>query len=268
MATASTPVHWQPIGETVAEFRNECADFENLIDSLFDQLDVLRCELGRKMFDLEQERQKVVESEQQLAQQREDNQRAAHDFEHQEAILSTALNELEELRSLVATHQQSSAANATLSQELAAAQQEIADLRAQLVARPAGGASDRQVAELEQERSALESELELVRGRAAELYDSLSQERRALTELRTETATEMKQLRRIVERQSELLAERAGAGSGPNTITVSRESIMAEGKHDDDAPDAGPAADPVINSVMAQFAKLQKEVAERRKQRK
>jgi hypothetical protein len=74
-------------------------------------------------------------------------------------------------------------------------------------------------------------------------------------------------LRRIVERQSELLAERAGTGSGPNTVTVSRESIMAEAAAeagDDDSP----GADPVINSVMAQFAKLQKEVAERRKQRK
>jgi chromosome segregation ATPase len=267
MATASTPAHWQPIGETVAEFRNECADFEHLIESLFDQLDVLRCELGRKMHDLQQERDRVAQRERELAEQREENQRAAHQFEHQEAKLSAALSEIDELKNVVASQQESSVESAALAQELAAAQHEISELRAQLLARPAGGANDQQVAELEQERSALESELELVRGRAAELYDSLSQERRVLNELRTESAAELKQLRRLVERQSELLAERATSGNASNTLTVSRETIMAESARES-ADDAGPAADPVVNSVMAQFAKLQKEVAERRKQRK
>jgi chromosome segregation ATPase len=291
MVTA--PALWQPIGEIVAEFRNECGDFEHILQGLFDQLEHLRGELDHRHRQLEQEQQRVAERERQLAEQRQDNNRMTHQFEHQEARLSETLTELEELKTLVrravednaerdalaeahlerqvdALQQQLAAAqtestkHATMARDLAAARKELADLRAEFNQRGATQAiapeAAELIAELQHERSALESELELVRGRAAELHDALAQERRALSEHRAETANELKQMRRMIEKQAELLSDRTV------TVAAAHEAMNVTAAHE--ATEAAPPADPVISSVMAQFAKLQKEVAERRKQRK
>lgn len=229
-----TSAPWQPIGEIIADFRTECADFNQLVQGLFDQLDQMQRELDHRMRDLEREREKVAERERQLSDQRQETNRFAHQFEHQEAKLSEALTELEALKALICEQRSH---------------------------RPEPSA-DPDIRELQQERHALETELELVRGRAAELYDALVQQKRALDDYRQETSGELKQLRRIVEKQAELLAEGSTGGA---TSAAHRESGNTE---EDDEPAVHEApADPVVSSVMAQFAKLQKEVAERRKQR-
>lgn len=293
---ASSATLWQPIGETVAEFRSECSELEHVVQGLFEQLDQLRAELDRKSREVEHERQRVAERERQLVEQRTETSRFAHQFEHQEAKLSETLAEIEELKQLVrraaeeTTHrdafveshiekqvedlqrerqalqrqlaeaQTELSKHASLARDLAGARKEIADLRAAGGGYVASGEDAEHVSELEQERAALEAELELVRGRAAELYDALAQERRVLAEHRTETNNELKQLRRIVEKQAELLAERVAAPPAMRDIPVDNV---------DDGPiDTSAASDPVINSVMAQFAKLQKDVAQRRQQRK
>lgn len=291
---------WHPIGETVAEFRSECSDLEHVVQSLFDQLDQLRAELDRKAREVERERQRVAERDRQLLEQRKETNRFAHQFEHQEAKLSETLAEIEELKLLVrraaedtsqrdalvetqlekqletlqrerqalqrqlADVQTELSKHATLARELALARKEISDLRAAGSGAVTSAEDSERLSELEQERAALEAELELVRGRAAELYDSLAHERRALTEHRAETTNELKQLRRIVEKQAELLTERMAIAQTQAQAT--REVLVEE--IDEEALDAGATSDPVISSVMAQFAKLQKEVAERRKQRK
>lgn len=298
MATAAAPAHWQPIGEIVAEFRTECSDFEHLVQSLFDQLDQLRAELERKARDLEKERQRVTERERQLSEQRKETSRIAHQFEHQEAKLSEALVELDEVKNLVRRQSEETSQrealfdtqlhkqletlqrerqtlhrqltdsqneltkNVGLARDLAQARKEIADLRSELAApreasfaRGAGSAED---------LVAVELELEMVRGRATELSDALAQERRAAAEHRNEANNEIKQLRRIVERQADLLGERPNS----NTVTVARETTVESFEDHDEEVEETASSDPVISSVMAQFAKLQKEVAERRKQRK
>lgn len=108
---------------------------------------------------------------------------------------------------------------------------------------------------LEQEREALESELELVRSHAAELNETVAQQQREIAAQKNELSSELQQLRKLVEKQADLIADR---------VVVARETV----------PPAGPAqtaatqpADPVVNSVMAQFAKLQKDVAQRRRRK-
>jgi hypothetical protein len=268
MATAAAPANWQPIGEIVAGFRNECSEFEHLVQSLFDQLDQLRVELERKSQEVERERQRVSE-------QRKETSRIAHQFEHQEAKLSEALNEIEELKNLVSRAGQDSAQRDALVRDLATARKELADARAEIArgGGSGGGEEGERVTELERERAALEAELELVRGRASELYELLAQERKAATEHRNESATELKQLRRIVEKQAELLSERPAEPAHPPARSAPvRESHptreIGGDDLDDETLESTPSSDPVISSVMAQFAKLQKEVAERRKHRK
>ena len=108
---------------------------------------------------------------------------------------------------------------------------------------------------LEQEREALESELELVRSRAAELNETVAQQQREIAAQKSELGTELQQLRKLVEKQADLIADRA---------VNARENV----------PPVGPSStvptqpnDPVVNSVMAQFAKLQKDVAQRRRRK-
>ena len=64
---------------------------------------------------------------------------------------------------------------------------------------------DEQVQLLQQERAALEAELEVVRNRAAELAETAADERRRGAEERAEWSGELKQLRRALEKQAQLL---------------------------------------------------------------
>jgi chromosome segregation ATPase len=104
------------------------------------------------------------------------------------------------------------------------------------------------ISELEQDRADLEAELQLVRDRAEELYNKVREQKEELHEQRDALMSELKQLRRVVERQAELLAEsRAGrGGDGASHVIKSVER------------------DPVLDSVTSQFARLHKDVNSRR----
>jgi DNA repair exonuclease SbcCD ATPase subunit len=121
---------------------------------------------------------------------------------------------------------------------------------------------------LEKERAELEAELELVRTRAQELQETVAQQKRELADSRDELQAEMKLLRQLVEQQSDLMAA-GGGDERRESITLMHPrsnptmSLVrpAPPPHAEEAP-AG--ADPVVSSVMAQFARLQKDVAQRR----
>jgi chromosome segregation ATPase len=122
---------------------------------------------------------------------------------------------------------------------------------------------------LEKERAELEAELELVRTRAQELQETVAQQKRELADSRDDLQAEMKLLRQLVEQQSDLMA--AGGGDERRESITMPHSLVRTGpavtlvrptqSHVDEAPSG---ADPVVSSVMAQFARLQKDVAQRR----
>jgi SMC interacting uncharacterized protein involved in chromosome segregation len=113
-----------------------------------------------------------------------------------------------------------------------------------------------QLTALEREREALEVELELVRSRAAELNETVVEQQREIAEQKSELSTELQQLRRLVEKQADLIADRATPSEGEAARPA------------EPAPEVTQPNDPVVNSVMAQFAKLQKDVAQRRRHRR
>jgi chromosome segregation ATPase len=120
---------------------------------------------------------------------------------------------------------------------------------------------------LELERCGLEAELEALRVRTAELADHLAEVKRESAEERAEWSSELKQLRRTLERQSELLADRLSAA-----IAVDRGHATATAVATKAEPETGtkPAAavatakDAVLGSVIAQFEMLQKDRQRRR----
>ncbi len=119
----------------------------------------------------------------------------------------------------------------------------------------ANGDAPRRLAILERERSELEAELELVRARATELQEVVNQQRRELAEQKTEITNELRLLREAAA-QWPHATEAFPHHEEPDLVaaTTSGESM-------------GAVPDPVVSSVMAQFARLQKDVAQRRKKK-
>ena len=154
--------------------------------------------------------------------------------------------------------------------ELTEVRQEIKDYPEQFGAAGAEAANAPQVAELEarihqleqeraelhQERAVLETELESVRNRAAELSEGIAQERQQMSHERTEWTAELKRMRRMLETFAQRQIELAEAG------VAGQARASAE---TDQNQSAETAKDPVLDSVMAQFEMLQKDLAKRRK---
>jgi predicted nucleic acid-binding Zn-ribbon protein len=116
--------------------------------------------------------------------------------------------------------------------------------------------------ELEQERVALEEELESVRQRCEELSGTVAEQKRQLAEERAEWTAEFRQLRKILDKQSQILAQRV-EHHAPAQLAVVPAAVNCA------APNGAPvrgAVDPVLGSVMTQFQLLQKDAARRRAQ--
>jgi DNA repair exonuclease SbcCD ATPase subunit len=142
--------------------------------------------------------------------------------------------------------------------------------------------SGERVAEAEHERAALEEELETVRQRCEELAGTVAEQKRQIAEERAEWTAEFRQLRKILDKQSQLLAQRmdhhaqaplavvpaAVACAAPNGSngTNSNGSNGASVSNGANVPAARGAIDPVLGSVMNQFQLLQKDAARRRAQ--
>ncbi len=154
---------------------------------------------------------------------------------------------------------------------------------------PVGSETDEslqsKVAELEQDRAALEEELEGVRARAVGMAQTLAEQKRQMAEEHAEWSAELRQLRRTLDKQASWISQHAeiGAasyGSGdpylPQTASTNGFAAGTAPGHNGRGhptyfPNAASApaprlADPVVGSILSQFELLQKDVARRREQ--
>jgi septal ring factor EnvC (AmiA/AmiB activator) len=111
---------------------------------------------------------------------------------------------------------------------------------------------------MEEERRELETELEAVRGRAAEMAESLAEHKRLLGQQQAEWAGEFRRIRSLLEGFPNRLAEVLPAVRAVER-TVEREPVVRA-----PAPHAAKAGDPALDSVVAQFEVLQRDMARRR----
>jgi len=147
--------------------------------------------------------------------------------------------------------------------ELAEARREIEQQRAAMAALQAQRQSaadqelslqwEQQRAQLQQERSELEHELESVRYRAAELAEALAEQKREMSDQQTAWAEELRRMRRLME----TLVERQLASASASPPPPAEKPVAIE--------PASPSGDQTLDSVMAQFEMLQRDVARRRK---
>jgi hypothetical protein len=170
--------------------------------------------------------------------------------------------------------------------QLAEERQKLAAERAQWQAQKQRTLSDspsgERTAEAAQEQAALEEELETVRQRCEELAGTVAEQKRQIAEERAEWTAEFRQLRKILDKQSQLLAQRmdqhapaplavvpaAAAHAPPNGSNGSNGANGANGSNGNGANVAAARGgiDPVLGSVMNQFQLLQKDAARRRAQ--
>lgn len=126
------------------------------------------------------------------------------------------------------------------------------------------------IAELEAlkiERLELESELELVRARSTALQETVSLQKQELASQRASVTEELQELRGLLAEQTRLLTEREPASPAPPATKAQPRTERESSPEVIQDDSSSKHLDPVVNSVMAQFAKLQKDIAQRRKKK-
>lgn len=117
------------------------------------------------------------------------------------------------------------------------------------------------IEQLQYQRDQLEEEFERVRRQTAEMSNMLDQQKQEIAEERAEWSGELKSMRLLLERHAESVAV---AERRPEQDSEALNAGSGELK---DRQSSRPSEDPVVNSVMAQFARLQKDAHQRRKRK-
>lgn len=304
-APSSLSADWDRIRQSLAVICVSHEELDRFFSSTFDQLEALSAELlqrqraflaereqteremQRQATLLEQQRATLAAQFEQVAKDASAGTMAALSPETSQE-LQRMLEETAQQRTALCTAQQNVEAQATrlteLTDKLLQSQRELVEAQAEIqrqrealeASRAAASAEaatessdskelreqlqrlEQERAALAQERTLLEAELDAVRSRSAELAESLGQHQRQMAEDRARWADELKSLRRLVERLAEQTPERETVSVAAAT-TLSAPPANARRE----ASEAG--ADPVLDSVMAQFAMLQKDLSKRRK---
>lgn len=264
---------WDSVCGALAEIRASHGEFGKFFSEVFDQLTVMTSQLAARQEHLVQaaeehrsqdDTQASTRGEQLQQLLEEALQERAEQRESQEAVRT----QLTRLAAVAAELADAQTVWGDVRNEVAALRTDVAQQLAQVQAAQAqpGDASayrelqqqmqqmTQQQAALEQERKGLEAELEAVRGRAAELADALAEQKRLLAQQQAAWAEEFKRIRLLLEVMGGRLSE------GIHAINPAKPEPVRKV-----APATTAAAgDPVLESVMAQFEILQKDVARRR----
>jgi len=136
---------------------------------------------------------------------------------------------------------------------------------------------EQQHTQFQQERRELESQMESVRNRAAEMTDAVAEQKRIAEEQQAQWTGELKRMRRLLEGISGVIFQREAVPHGgesqpqaqPNTTNDHNTTDDPDtANHHNTTDDPDPAdADPVLDSVLAQFELLQQDLAQRRANR-
>jgi chromosome segregation ATPase len=256
---------FETIKSAMSELRSECAGFESFVVGMLDQLEELRVELAERESYLETERRHIAEQKSELDNLPEGAVQAHSTKARIEEIerLRTELKEAHEALESERQHASQSVSEIKgrfeeTQKELQTARGELESVRVELSSAydrlqkaPESGQpiDEKRLAEFEEERAVLEAELEQTRRRAAELANQMAEQKKQLAEERSGWSEELKQLRTLVEKRVN------NAPAAPAHVQAAASGAPAA---------TGGNADPVVGSILAQFARLQKDAAMRR----
>ena len=213
------------------------------------QLEAAHTELSQANEKLLHVQAEELQSRQRLEIQVEYNQQLQTQIERLKSDDEQTRGELAQLRSQFGPLTEATVEAAKLRGEMAAAQLQLATLHEQAAARPDHAQLGEQLSAALAERQQLEVELDLLRRRGAELTDALNEQKRVMVEERERWSEELRQLRRSVDRQSELFVLRSSTGNGVQPAAPTASEAR---------PASPPKNDQVMDTVLQQFEMLQK----------
>lgn len=211
---------------------------------------------------LNQARSQLAEERSALIGQRQQAEAAlARRAEQVEREMADLRRDLDLAKSQASRADQTAVSLASARGELAETRAKLAEVREEVERLRRQGAEATgpppQVSDLEHERALLETELEMIRNRAAELTESLADEKNRIARERSEWTSELKELR------TTLTAQTAAGDIQASNVRRLAQPIAAE-RPALSAGDSGAHA--VLDSVMAQFEALQKDRRRRNQQ--
>jgi chromosome segregation ATPase len=270
---------WKGVSSALKEIRDCHADTWAFFHGIFEELNLFSISLDARKNHLAQSLPASEGNSQAAAPVSDDrlhallSQREAdrEDIRETRETVKEQVAQLAAIASELASSQSVFQANFTQIREEIAKTREAAAAQAIAIPAPEAGGNgelerklaelERQHASLEQDRAVLEKELESVRNRAADLAESLSEQKRLTVQQQTQGNSELQRMRELLE-------------------SLARREPLAKQTRDDEPPpapaepptnaaaaksQAAPAsADPVLGLVLAQFEMLQQDRARRR----
>lgn len=272
--------------KSFSELRMACTSFGGFLREQFDEIERIRTELESYADSVAQREAELSRESEELRRQRieldEQTQRLANmaiasecatpagtssDTGGLELEKSRRLAELEQeteqLRQRLADAEERAAASEhhrseaeRINAELASANAEIERLRLNTVDQGEVELPEN-IQRLEQERNELEQELEVVRTRAAELREALTEQQRLRDERQSEWSSELQTLRRALEQQVQIFEASRVSASGQRSSPEESAHSPSAAVHQEGADDV------VLGSIMEQFERLQRDKIDR-----
>ncbi|WP_207397099.1 hypothetical protein [Bremerella alba] len=290
MASEMSP-DYAPLDQALTQLRHHNGELERFIDQLLQEIANLGQEVEKRASDLMNARREIDQTSQVSVQAAEENLRLSRQVVEREEALTKANAEIAQLRQQLAESAQSSTSDP-------ASQQRIAELERQLQVAHCPTEPDAEVlAEVEQLRrdlaatklelmrrdeahtiiredadqnslvernQALEGELHQARGHAMQLTDTIDQQRKELNQQKSAWTEELQAMRSLMERRTTAPGEPTQTQSFADTSVISDTATVCR----DEVEYRANNNNTVVDSVMAQFAKLQRDVNKRRGQRR
>ena len=289
----------QIIAETLERLRGERGDMEQFLESVLTSLEDVGTRLMQRQGKLAEHEARLHEREEQLAQRQAESEQLRELLQSQVARLEAMSGDVQTLREELNTkvvagdgaqesghlqgvvqrleeqrddlkqrldvcREELARRNDATEQlaksqvQLASAREEILDLREKFEQQRESGEVD---IDKQRERVALETELEMVRRRAAELSETLAEQKDQMSHQQAMWSAELNHLRHLMDAHNGAWINQAAEEQAPSAQQHEEQPAASESK-----PAAG--GDPVVDSIMQQFAKLQQDVAHRRKRAK
>ncbi len=281
------------IAETLRRLREERGQLESFVESSFAAMEALGTRLSQRQSEIALRKARLEEREQVLQERSSQNDDIKQLMQQQLEQLTAELNSVRsditlarasagddpnsgQLQAVVAKLEEQRddlkqrldvcrdelARRADATEQLASTQTQLSESRKTILElQEQIDQLDKEVSnsDSDHERVALETELEMVRRRAAELSEALAEQKDQLTHQQALWSVELKNLRQIIDTQA--------GGWSRQTVerTAASEQTVASPAPQRESPP--PPAEPVVDSIMEQFAKLQKDVAQRRKRK-
>lgn len=282
---------YAPLDQALTQLRQHNGELEKFIDHLLQEIANLGQEVESRASELMKARREIDHTSEVSVQAAQENLRLSQQVVEREEALKKANAEIEQLRQQLSESAQNPPSDPASQQRIAELEQqlqnsqshsqqgtdlleEVEQLRRDLAAtklelmrRDEAHTIVREDSDhdtLRERNQALEGELQQARGRAVQLTEEIDQQRKELNQQKSAWSEELQAMRSLLERRTAAPTETAQPQSFADTSVISDTATVCR----DELEYRANNNNTVVDSVMAQFAKLQRDVNKRRGQRR